>query len=64
MVSVLTTAGLLPVEWQVTTALLEGKSLSEAVEVVPLDVFLKYAASAKTYRTRYQQPSDPVDRNP
>ncbi len=39
-------------------------SLSEKVEVVPLDKFLKLAAGAKTYRTRYQQPSDPIDRNP
>ncbi len=39
-------------------------SLSEPVEVVPLDVFLKLAAGAKTYRTRYQQPGDPVDHNP
>lgn len=39
-------------------------SLSEAVEVVPLDKFLKLAASAKTYRTHYQQPTDPIDRNP
>jgi hypothetical protein len=39
-------------------------SLSEPVEIVPLDVFLKLAASAKTYRTRYQQPGDPVDLNP
>jgi len=39
-------------------------SLSEPVEVVPLDKFLKLAASAKTYRTRYQLPSDPVNRNP
>ena len=38
--------------------------LSEPVEVVPLDVFLKLAASNKTYRTRYQQPDDPVDYNP
>ncbi|MDI1336865.1 MAG: GxGYxYP family putative glycoside hydrolase [Lacunisphaera sp.] len=38
--------------------------LSEAVEVVPLDVFLKLAASAKTYRTHYQQPTDAIDRNP
>ncbi len=38
--------------------------LSEPVEVVPLDIFLKLAASAKTYQTHYQQPSDPVDRNP
>ncbi len=39
-------------------------SLSEPVEIVPLDVFLKLAAGAKTYRTRYQQPGDPVDHNP
>jgi hypothetical protein len=39
-------------------------SLSEPVEVVPLDVFLKLAASAKTYRTNFEQPTDPVDRNP
>ena len=38
--------------------------LSEPVEVVPLDVFLKLAADAKTYQTHYQQPSDPVDHNP
>lgn len=42
--------------------ILEG--LSEPAEVVPLDVFLKLAASAKTYRTHYQQPDDPIDRNP
>ena len=39
-------------------------NLSEAVEIVPLDVFLKLAASDKTYQTHYQQPTDPVDRNP
>ena len=39
-------------------------SLSEPVEVVPLDVFLKYAADAKTYGTHYQSPGDPVSRNP
>lgn len=39
-------------------------SLSEPVEVVALDVFLKLAASAQTYRTHYQQPSDPISRNP
>jgi GxGYxYP putative glycoside hydrolase C-terminal domain len=39
-------------------------SLSEPVEVVPLDVFLKLAADAKTYQTHYQQPGDPVSRNP
>jgi len=39
-------------------------SLSEPVEVVPLDVFLKLAADAKTYQTHYQQPTDPVSRNP
>jgi hypothetical protein len=38
--------------------------LSEATEIVPLDKFLKLAASAKTYRTHYQQPDDPIDRNP
>ena len=38
--------------------------LSEPVEVVPLDVFLKLAAGAKTYRTYHQQPTDPVDHNP
>lgn len=38
--------------------------LTEQVEVVPLDVFLKLAASAKTYRTNFQKPNDPVDRNP
>jgi hypothetical protein len=39
-------------------------SLSEPVEVVPLDVFLKLAASNKTYRTNYQQSGDPIDHNP
>jgi len=39
-------------------------SLTEPVEVVPLDVFLKLAASDQTYRTHYQQPDDPVSRNP
>ncbi|MBS0630597.1 MAG: hypothetical protein JSS11_01685 [Verrucomicrobia bacterium] len=39
-------------------------SLSESVEVVPLDVFLRLAASAKTYQTHYKQPTDPVSRNP
>ncbi len=38
--------------------------LSEPVEVVPLDVFLKLAASAPTYRTYHRQPTDPVNRNP
>ncbi len=38
--------------------------LSEPVEVVPLDVFLKLAASAKTYRTYHKQPTDPVNHNP
>ncbi len=38
--------------------------LHEAAEVVPLDVFLKLAASEKTYRTRYQEPGDPIDLNP
>ena len=38
--------------------------LHEPAEVVPVDVFLKLAASAQTYRTRYQQPDDPIDHNP
>ncbi|HUG12792.1 MAG TPA: hypothetical protein VMM36_17380, partial [Opitutaceae bacterium] len=38
--------------------------LSEPVEVVPLDVFLKLAAGAKTYQTRYQDPADGVNLNP
>lgn len=38
--------------------------LSEPVEVVPMDVFLKLAASKKTYRTNYQKPGDFIDRNP
>lgn len=37
--------------------------LSEEVEVVPVDVFMKLAASEKTYLTRYQQPEDPIDLN-
>ncbi len=44
------------------SAILAG--LSERAEVVPLDRFLKLAASAQTYRTHYQQPDDPVDHNP
>ncbi|MDB6093543.1 MAG: hypothetical protein JWM32_1105 [Verrucomicrobia bacterium] len=39
-------------------------SLTEPVEVVALDTFLKLAADAKTYQTHYQQPEDPVSRNP
>jgi hypothetical protein len=39
-------------------------SLTEEVEVVPLDVFLKLAADQKTYRTNYQKPDDPIDLNP
>jgi len=35
------------------------KQLEGPVEIVPLDVFLKLAASAKTYTTRYQDPADP-----
>ncbi len=38
--------------------------LSEPVEVVPLDVFLKLAASEPTFRRHFKQPTDPVDRNP
>lgn len=33
--------------------------LSEKVEVVPLDVFLKLAADRQTYQTRYQEPAKP-----
>lgn len=39
-------------------------SLSEQVEVVPMDRFLKLAASKKTYQTHYQSPEDPISRNP
>ena len=35
------------------------KQLDGSPEVVPLDVFLKMAASDKTYTTRYQDPEDP-----
>lgn len=35
------------------------RQLDGPVEVVPLDVFLKLAASRKTYTTRYQDPDDP-----
>jgi len=38
--------------------------LEESAEVVPLDVFLKMAGQAKTYKTRYRQDDDPVVRNP
>jgi hypothetical protein len=38
--------------------------LSEPVEVVPLDVFLKLAAGAQTYRVNHQKPTDPIDHNP
>jgi hypothetical protein len=38
--------------------------LGDRVEVVPLDVFLKLAASNKTFITRYQQPDDPIVLNP
>ena len=34
------------------------KQLTGPVEIVPLDVFLKLAAGAKTYTTRYQDPDD------
>ena len=33
--------------------------LTGPVEVVPLDVFMKLAASNQTYTTRYQDPADP-----
>jgi hypothetical protein len=35
------------------------KQLDGPVEVVPLDVFLKLAASNQTYTTRHQDPADP-----
>jgi len=35
------------------------KQLDGPTEVVPLDVFLKLAASKKTYTTRYQDPDEP-----
>lgn len=38
-------------------------ALPEEAEVVPLDVMIKMAASAKTYITRYRQPGDPVSYN-
>jgi hypothetical protein len=38
--------------------------LEEPAEIVPLDVFLKMAGQAKTYRTRYRQDDDPVVYNP
>jgi len=38
--------------------------LGDKIEIVPLDVFLKLAASEKTYITRYLQEDDPVVRNP
>ncbi len=41
--------------------ILEG--LPEGTEVVPLDVFMKMAAEAETFETRYLQPEDPKDYN-
>lgn len=35
------------------------KQLDGPVEIVPLDVFLKLAASKQTYTTRYQDPAEP-----
>jgi len=35
------------------------KRLEGPVEIVPIDVFLKLAASNKTYTTRYQDPDEP-----
>ncbi|MEO6005108.1 MAG: GxGYxYP domain-containing protein [Opitutus sp.] len=35
------------------------KQLNGPVEVVPIDVFLKLAASKQTYETRFQNPADP-----
>ncbi|MCF3650265.1 GxGYxYP domain-containing protein [Synoicihabitans lomoniglobus] len=46
---------------QVATIL---ENLSDEVEVVPLDAFLKLSASKKTYRTHFQEPTDPIDLNP
>jgi hypothetical protein len=37
--------------------------VTEDMEVIPLDVFLKLAASEQTYERRYLHESDPVDRN-
>lgn len=37
--------------------------LGDDAEVVPLDVFLKMAAEAPTFKTRYLQPEDPKDFN-
>ncbi|RKX31366.1 MAG: hypothetical protein DRP71_13555 [Verrucomicrobia bacterium] len=45
-----------------TVGILEA--VNEPIEIVPLDVFLKMAANNKTYRTRYQQPGDPIVGNP
>ena len=42
-------------------SILEG--LGDSAEVVPLDVFLKMAAEAKTYKTRYLKATDPKDYN-
>jgi hypothetical protein len=39
-------------------------SLQEENEIVPIDVFLSIAGQAPTFRTRYQQPEDPIVRNP
>ena len=36
------------------------ENLEGPVEVVPIDVFLKLAASKKTYQTRFRQADDPV----
>ena len=35
--------------------------ISEPVEVVPLDVFLRLAASDQTFQTRYEEPGDPIN---
>jgi hypothetical protein len=37
--------------------------LSNPAEVVPLDIFLKLAASAKTYKTFYEEANPPIDHN-
>ena len=48
------------IKWIEDTSALEPRTnVDGPVEVVPLDVFLKLAASKQTYTTRYQDPEDP-----
>ena len=35
-------------------------AVSEPIEIVPLDVFLKLAGAKPTFKTRFLQPDDPV----